>query len=438
MSKLLKIALLSLLFLPSLAFAEEAPVTDFTYILNSFSFLISGVLVMWMAAGFAMLESGLVQTKNVAIICLKNIAIFAIAGILYNLVGYNLMYSGVDGGFIGSLGMWVANDAPALAGDFSLGYSTGSDWFFQMVFVATAASVVSGTVAERIKLWPFLIFCAVLTGIIYPIQGSWTWGGGWLSELGFSDYAGSSIVHSVGGWSALTGAIILGARRGKYKGGRINPIPGSNLTLATLGTFILWMGWFGFNGGSALALGTVNSVIEQSSVYINTNLGACGGLIASMILLQILYKKTDLTMSLNGALAGLVSITAGPAAPSSIGAILIGAVGGCLVVFAVPLFDKLKIDDVVGALSVHLVCGIWGTLAVPFADKEASFLIQLLGVVSIGAFVTVCSALVWLILKYTVGIRVSEEEEYAGSDTVELGLEAYPEFGHGSSGVRLG
>ncbi len=438
MFKKLSLAMVSLLLLPSLGLAEEAPTTDVTYILNTFSFLLSGALVMWMAAGFAMLESGLVRTKNVSIICLKNIALFAIAGVLYNVIGYNLMYSGVDGGWIGSLGLWVADDAAAKGGDFSLGYSAGSDWFFQMVFVATAASVVSGTVAERIKLWPFLIFCAVLTGIIYPIQGSWTWGGGWLSEMGFSDYAGSSIVHSVGGWSALTGAIILGARKGKYKDGRVIPIPGSNLTLATLGTFILWMGWFGFNGGSALALGTVDAAIEQSTVYINTNLGACGGLIAALIMLQLLYKKVDLTMTLNGALAGLVSITAGPAAPSSIGAILIGAVGGILVVLAVPFFDKLKIDDVVGALSVHLVCGIWGTLAVPIFDSEASFLVQLLGVAAIGAFVIVCSAIVWLVLKYTVGIRVSEEEEYAGSDAIEIGVEAYPEFGRGSSSMRIG
>lgn len=437
MFRIWKLAIMTVLLTPALALAEEAPVSDVTFILNTFSFLISGVLVMWMAAGFAMLESGLVQSKNVAIICLKNIAIFAIASVLYYLIGYNLMYSGVDGGFIGQLGLWFADDAAAKGGDFALGHTAGSDWFFQMVFVATAASVVSGTVAERIKLWPFLTFCAVLTAIIYPIQGSWTWGGGWLSNLGFADYAGSSIVHSVGGWSALTGAIILGARKGKYrKDGSVNAIPGSNLTLATLGTFILWMGWFGFNGGSALALGTVDAILEQSTVYINTNMGACGGLIAAMLLLQILYKKTDLTMSLNGALAGLVSITAGPVTPSPLGAILIGAVGGCLAVLAVPFFDRLKIDDVVGALSVHLVCGIWGTLAVPFTNPEASFHIQLLGVASIGAFVVLCTSLVWLALKYTVGIRVSEDEEYAGSDTTELGLEAYPEFGQGSSKVR--
>jgi Amt family ammonium transporter len=418
-----------LLALPWPVLAEEAPLTEVAYILNTFSFLISGVLVMWMAAGFAMLEAGLVRTKNVATICLKNISLFGIAGILYYLVGYNLMYTGVDGGIMGSFGLWAADDSAALAGDYAAQYASGSDWFFQMVFCGAACSVVSGCVAERIKLWSFLLFCVALTGIIYPIQGSWVWGGGWLSELGFSDYAGSTLVHSVGGWAALTGAVILGARKGKYsKGGKVNPIPGSNLTLATIGTFILWMGWFGFNGGSALALGSAGSAIEQANVYINTNLAACGGMIASMILVQILYKKVDVTMALNGALAGLVSITAGPAAPSPGGAILIGAVGGLLVVLAVPFFDKLKIDDVVGALSVHLVCGIWGTLAVPFSNSETSFTTQLLGVVAIGAFVTVCSSLVWLAIKFTVGLRVSEEEEYVGSDVAEIGMEAYPYF----------
>lgn len=418
-----------LLALPWPVLAEEAPLTEVAYILNTFSFLISGVLVMWMAAGFAMLEAGLVRTKNVATICLKNISLFGIAGILYYLVGYNLMYKGVDGGIMGSLGLWAADDSAALAGDYAAKYASGSDWFFQMVFCGAACSVVSGCVAERIKLWSFLLFCVVLTGLIYPIQGSWVWGGGWLSEMGFSDYAGSTLVHSVGGWAALTGAVILGARKGKYsKGGKVNPIPGSNLTLATIGTFILWMGWFGFNGGSALALGNAGSAIEQANVYINTNLAACGGMIASMILVQLLYKKVDVTMALNGALAGLVSITAGPAAPSPGGAILIGAVGGILVVLAVPFFDKLKIDDVVGALSVHLVCGIWGTLAVPFSNSETSFLTQLLGVVAIGAFVTLCSSLVWLAIKYTIGLRVSEEEEYVGSDVAEIGMEAYPYF----------
>ena len=417
-----------LVLLPGVALADDA-VSEVAYILNTFSFLISGVLVMWMAAGFAMLESGLVRTKNVATICLKNIALYSVAGILYYLIGYKLMYAGVDGGFIGSLGLWGADDAAALGGDFSAGYSAGSDWFFQMVFVATAASVVSGTVAERIKLWPFMMFCIVLTGVIYPIQGAWSWGGGWLSEMGFADYAGSTIVHSVGGWSALTGALILGARKGKYgKDGKVNPIPGSNLTLATLGTFILWMGWFGFNGGSALALGNASAAIEQSNVYINTNLAAAGGILAAMAMLQLIYRKVDLTMSLNGALAGLVSITAGPAAPSPLAAILIGAVGGVLVVFAVPFFDKLKIDDVVGALSVHLVCGIWGTMAVPFTHEDASFFTQFIGVISVGAFVLVFSSIVWLILKAVVGLRCSEEDEVRGLDLAELGLEAYPDF----------
>ncbi len=430
MKKLTSILVSGLLLgLPALALAEDAPVSEMSYILNTFSFLVMGILVMWMAAGFAMLESGLVRSKNVATICLKNISLFGIAGILFYLCGYNLMYAGVDGGFIGSFGFWAADDTAALAGDYSGGYAAASDWFFQMVFCGAACSVVSGCVAERIKLWSFLAFCVVLTGIIYPIQGSWGWGGGWLSEMGFADYAGSTIVHSVGGWAALTGAIILGARKGKYgKDGRVNPLPGSNIPLATLGTFVLWMGWYGFNGGSVLALGDAASAIEMSNVMVNTNLAACGGMIAAMIMVQILYKKVDVTMGLNGALAGLVSITAGPATPSLGAATLIGAVGGILVVLAVPFFDKLKIDDVVGALSVHLVCGIWGTLAVPFTNDEASFVTQFIGVAATGAFVVVTSAIVWLVLKYTIGIRVSEEEEMIGCDMMEIGMEAYPDF----------
>jgi ammonium transporter, Amt family len=430
-----------LALLPALALAEDAPVSEMSYILNTFSFLVMGILVMWMAAGFGMLESGLVRSKNVATICLKNISLFGIAGILYYLIGYNLMYAGVDGGFIGSFGLWSADDAAALGGDYSAGYAAASDWFFQMVFCGAACSVVSGCVAERIKLWSFLAFCVILTGIIYPIQGSWGWGGGWLSEMGFVDFAGSTIVHSVGGWAALTGAIILGARKGKYgKGGRVNPMPGSNIPMATLGTFILWMGWYGFNGGSVLALGDAASAITMSNVIINTNVAACGGMIAAMAMVQILYKKVDVTMALNGALAGLVSITAGPDTPSLGAATLIGAVGGVLVVLAVPLFDKLKIDDVVGALSVHLVCGIWGTLAVPFTNDEASFLTQFIGVAATAVFVLVTSAAVWLGLKYTIGIRCSEEEEYKGLDITEIGLEAYPDFqrsniGGGAPGI---
>jgi len=423
----------ALLAIASPAFAQDAGVSAETqYILNSFSFLFSGALVMWMAAGFAMLESGLVRTKNVSTILLKNISLFAVAGIMYYLIGYNLMYMDVTG-WIGSLSLWSADDAAALGGDFSGGYSATSDWFFQMVFVATAASIVSGTVAERIKLWPFMIFVVVLTGVLYPITGSWTWGGGWLSEMGFADFAGSTIVHSVGGWAALTGAIILGARKGKYgEDGSVHPMPGSNLPLATLGTFVLWLGWFGFNGGSQLAMGTGADVIAIANIYANTSMAAAGGVVAAAILTQILYKKVDLTMALNGALAGLVSITAGPDTPTIGSAIIIGAIGGLLVVVAVPLLDKLKIDDVVGAVSVHLVAGIWGTLAVPFTNDGASFGVQLTGIVAMGAFTIVASAIVWLVLKFTVGIRLSEEDEHIGSDAAELGLEAYPEFGKGS------
>ena len=445
--KKFRIALIagSMIALPALALAEDAPVSEMSYILNTFSFLIMGVLVMWMAAGFGMLESGLVRSKNVATICLKNISLFGIAGILFYLTGYNLMYAGVDGGYIGSFGLWAADDAAALAGDYSGGYAAASDWFFQMVFCGAACSIVSGCVAERIKLWSFLLFCAILCGIIYPIQGSWGWGGGWLSEMGFVDFAGSTIVHSVGGWAALTGAIILGARKGKYgKDGRVNPMPGSNIPLATLGTFILWMGWYGFNGGSVLALGDAASAIAMSNVMVNTNMAACGGMIAAMIMVQLLYKKVDVTMGLNGALAGLVSITAGPDTPSLGAAVLIGAVGGVLVVLAVPFFDKLKIDDVVGALSVHLVCGIWGTMAVPFTNGDASFLTQFIGVAATGAFVLLASATVWLAIKVTIGIRVSEEDEYRGLDIAEIGMEAYPDFqtvhlgGMGSPAPGLG
>ncbi len=429
MNKMFVLLLSFIVLLPAVAMAEDASAAELSYVLNTFSFLIMGILVMWMAAGFGMLEAGLVRSKNVATICLKNISLFGIAGVLFYLTGYNLMYAGVDGGFIGSFGLWAADDAAALAGDFSGGYAASSDWFFQMVFCGAACSIVSGCVAERIRLWPFLLFCAILCGVIYPIQGSWGWGGGWLAEMGFADYAGSTIVHSVGGWAALTGAIILGARKGKYgKGGRVNPMPGSNIPLATLGTFILWMGWYGFNGGSVLALGDAASAIEMSNVIANTNLAACGGMIAAMGMVQILYRKVDVTMGLNGALAGLVSITAGPATPSLGAAVLIGAVGGVLVVLAVPLFDKLKIDDVVGALSVHLVCGIWGTMAVPFTDAEASFVTQFIGVAATGVYVMIASSVVWLAIKYTIGIRASEEDEYRGLDVTEIGMEAYPDF----------
>ncbi|MFC7047689.1 ammonium transporter [Emcibacter nanhaiensis] len=417
--------------------AAHAEVSEETaYILNTLLFLIGGFLVMWMAAGFCMLEAGLVRTKNVSTMCLKNIALYALAGIMYYLIGYNLMYSGVaEGtGFMGTFSIWGPGETAASEMiDVSGGYASASDWFFQMVFVATAASVVSGTLAERIKLMPFFIFVLVLTGIIYPIQGSWEWGAGWLDGLGFSDFAGSTLVHSTGGWAALVGAIILGARKGKYAAdGSVRPIPGSSLPLATLGTFILWLGWFGFNGASQLALGSAIDAVAVSQIFANTNMAAAGGIVAAMALTKIIYKKIDLTMALNGALAGLVSITAEPLTPTIGESILIGAFGGVLVVFAVPLLDKLKIDDVVGAIPVHLVCGIWGTLAVAITNPDVTFIAQLTGVVAIGAFVAISSAVVWLVLKYTMGIRMSEEDEDRGSDLAELGLEAYPEFGHGS------
>jgi len=414
------------------------------YVLNTFSFLVHGFLVMWMAAGFAMLESGLVRTKNTATICLKNIALYSLAGLLYYIVGYSLMYVDV-GKFIGSfallynpssaeLALLNAEEAtPELVAPVvENGYAVMSDWFFQMVFVATAASIVSGTLAERIKVWPFLLFVVVLTGVIYPIQGAWIWGGGWLSELGFSDFAGSTVVHSVGGWAALTGAVILGARKGKYgPGGRINPMPGANLPLATLGTFILWVGWFGFNGGSQLALGSALDATAMAIVYVNTNLGAAAGVVGAMALSQVLYKKIDLTLTLNGAIAGLVSVTAGPDLQNHLLSIIIGGVGGCLVVIAVPLLDKLKIDDVVGAIPAHLVAGIWGTLAVGIFGN-GNLGIQIVGILAVGAFVSVASAALWFALKATLGIRVSEEHEELGLDMAELGMEAYPEFGHGS------
>jgi ammonium transporter, Amt family len=424
---------LGLLASPALAEVSD----ESAYIFNTLSFLMCGFLVMFMAAGFAMLESGMVRSKNVATICVKNIALYSIAGLMFWLIGYDLMYGIDEGGFIGSFSLfWAADDSAALAeaADFSGGYSASSDWFFQMVFVATAASIVSGTVAERVKLWPFLIFVAVLTAVIYPIQGSWEWGAGWLdAQYGFSDFAGSTLVHSTGGWAALMGALIIGARKGKYTAdGKVNPMPGSSMPLATLGVFILWLGWFGFNGGSQLALGSAADAIAISNIFVNTNVAAAAGVVAAMIASQLLFKKVDLTMALNGAIGGLVSITAEPLAPSIGAAVLIGAVGGVLVVVAVPLLDKLKIDDVVGAIPAHLVCGIWGTLAVPITNSDASFGGQIVGIIAIGLFVSITSAIVWMILKVTVGVRASEEDEELGLDRAELGMEAYPEFGRGS------
>jgi ammonium transporter, Amt family len=427
-------ALSVLLIGPAAAQEAQAGVSaERQYILNTLSFLMHGFLVMWMAAGFAMLEAGLVRKRSVGTQLLKNIAVYSVAGILFYLIGYNLMYNGVDGGWFGSFAIWTPDDSAALAeqgADFSGGYAASSDWFFQMVFVATAASIVSGTLAERIRVWPFLLFSAVLTGIMYPITGAWQWGGGWLSEFGFSDFAGSTLVHSVGGWAALAGAILLGARAGKFgPGGQVYPMLGSSLPLATLGTMILWLGWFGFNGGSQLAMGSAADAVAIANIYVNTNLAAAGGLLASMALTQIVYKKIDLSMVLNGAIAGLVSITAEPLTPSPGFAILIGAVGGALAVFAVPLLYKLRIDDVVGAIPAHLVAGIWGTIAVPISNPATSFATQLVGIAAVGAFTFLGSLIVWSVLKATIGIRLTEEDEHTGIDQVELGMEAYPEFG---------
>ena len=407
------------------SFANAAVDAEVTYIFNSFSFLVHGFLVMLMAAGFCMLETGLVRAKNAVVQCAKNIGLYSIAGIMFAVVGYNLMYMDVSG-WIGSFSIWGPSDKlEPLEGD----YSSGSDWWFQMVFCATAASIVSGAVAERIKLSSFLIFVVVLCGFIYPIQGSWSWGGGYLKEAGFLDFAGSSIVHGVGGWAALTGAIILGARKGKYASdGSVNPMPGSNLPLATLGTFILWFGWFGFNGGSQLAMGSAADVSAISNIYINTNLAAAGGVVVAIILTMLFYKKTDLTMALNGALGGLVAITAEPLAPSPMLAIFIGAVGGLIVVLSIPMLDKFKVDDVVGAIPVHLFAGIWGTIAVVFSNSDANIGAQLYGIFAIGAFTVIASSVVWYGLKLIIGIRVSEEQELEGVDMSEVGMEAYPDF----------
>ncbi|WP_375279314.1 ammonium transporter [Pseudooctadecabacter sp.] len=422
--------------LPTLALAQDAaPGFDEIgpYIMTTLLFLVGGFLVFWMAAGFAMLEAGLVRSKNVTMQLTKNIALFSLAAIMYWLVGFKLMYpDDFNGYFAFNFVPTVLEPVGLSAADASLDYaSVASDFFFQLMFVAATASIVSGAVAERIKLWPFLIFVIVLTGILYPISGSWQWGGGFLSEMGFYDFAGSTVVHSVGGWAALAGALILGPRLGKYKDGRVNPMPGSNLALATLGTFILWMGWFGFNGGSQLAAGTVGDITDVGRIFANTNMAAASGAVAALLLTQIMYKKVDLTMVLNGCLGGLVSITASPLEPSMFGSLWIGAVGGLIVVFTVPLLDKLKIDDVIGAIPVHLFAGIWGTIAVVFYTPDTSLMVQLTGIVSYGVFTFVAAGVVWFILKATVGIRVSEEAEIQGLDTSELGMEAYPDFTKG-------
>ena len=418
--------LLSLVFLLNMSSAGMAETTvsaEVGFIFNTLLFLICGFLVMFMAAGFAMLESGMVTSRSVSVICAKNIGLYAIAGIMFWLVGYNLAYGIPEGGYIGSFTPW--SDASAI----DTGYSDGSDWFFQMVFCATTVSICSGAMAERIKLWPFFLFAALLAGVIYPIVMGWQWGGGWLAEIGFSDFAGSTLVHSTGGAAALAGIMLLGARSGRFdsKGQpkALQPFAASSIPLVTIGVFILWLGWFGFNGGSQLALGTFDDAVAISSIFINTNLAACGGVMAAGIITRLMYGKTDVIQMLNGAIGGLVAITAEPLAPSPFAAILIGAVGGLIVVFGTKLLFSFKLDDVVGAIPAHLFAGIWGTLAVPLTNADASFSAQLIGVLSINIFVFAVSYIIWSIMKGTFGIRLSKEAETKGTDVTETGVIAY-------------
>ena len=402
----------------------ENTIVELKFSLDTFYFLVSGILVMWMAAGFAMLEAGLVRSKNTTEILTKNVALYSIACTMFLLVGYNIMYvDNAEGGIIPSIGALIGTQAA------DADHSLESDFFFQVVFVATAMSIVSGAVAERMKLFAFLAFAVVLTGFIYPMEGYWTWGGGFLSEMGFVDFAGSAIVHGAGAAAALAGVILLGARKGKYgKNGEIYPIPGSNLPLATLGTFILWMGWFGFNGGSQLLLSDKENATAVGQILLNTNAAAAMGAIAALFVCKVLWGKADLTMVLNGALAGLVVITADPLSPSPLMACLLGVLGGSLVVFSIVALDKAKIDDPVGAISVHGVCGALGIMLVPVSNGDANFVTQLIGLVTILVFVFVASFIVWAILKQTMGIRVTEEEELSGMDQHDCGVDAYPEF----------
>ncbi|CAI8281672.1 MAG: Ammonium transporter NrgA [Gammaproteobacteria bacterium] len=423
--------------LPTLVLAQDAaPTFDEIgpYLMTTLLFLVGGFLVFWMAAGFAMLEAGLVRAKNTTEILTKNVLLYAIASVMYLVIGYNLMYINDSwAGIIPDVGFLIGDentaDAVTAGGDDAPYYSARSDFFFQVVFVATGMSIISGAVAERMKLMAFLAFAVIFTGFIYPIQGSWSWGGGFLSEAGFSDFAGSGIVHMCGAAAALAGVIVLGARKGKYgANGEINAIPGANMPLATLGTFILWLGWFGFNGGSELMVSNVDESNAVAQVFLNTNMAAAGGAIAAAIVAKIMFGKADLSMALNGALAGLVSITAEPLAPSAEFATVIGALGGALVVFSILTLDRMKIDDPVGAISVHGVAGIWGLFAVLLSNGDATVGGQVLGIVSIFAFTFVASLIVWSVLKMVMGIRVTEEEEYLGMDVVDCGIEAYPEF----------
>ena len=423
--KILKFIITILLFLtfalPS--YAETTVSAEVGFIFNTFLFLVCGFLVMFMAAGFTMLESGMVTSKSVSVICAKNIGLYSISGIMFWLFGYNLAYGIPEGGFIGSFIPW--SDESKL----ETGYADSADWYFQMVFCATTVSIVSGTLAERIKLWPFFLFAAILTGVFYPIVMGWQWGGGWLAARGFSDFAGSTLVHSTGGAAALAGAILLGPRTGRFKKSGeptpIKPFAASSIPLVTIGVFILWLGWFGFNGGSQLAMGTFNDAVAISKIFINTNLAACGGVMSAAIITRVIVGKTDVIQMLNGAIGGLVAITAEPLMPTPLLSILIGAVGGVIVVLGTKLLFKLQIDDVVGAIPAHLFSGIWGTLAVPITNSGAKFGTQLLGVVSINLFIFIVSFIVWIIMKNTMGIRLSKKAELKGTDISETGVIAY-------------
>ena len=423
MSKLKLLFITAFLGTVFFSFMAKADVSEETaYILNSLLFLMCGFLVMWMAAGFCMLESGLVTSKSVSTIAAKNIGLYSIAGIMFWLCGYNLAYGISEGGYIGTFTPWSD------ASDISTGYSDTSDWFFQMVFCAATISIVSGTLAERIKIWPFFIFAAILTGIIYPIEMGWQWGGGYLAALGFSDFAGSTLVHSAGGAAALAGAIILGPRLNRFKNGQVEPLEpyaASSIPLATLGTFILWLGWFGFNGGSQLAMGSFDDVNSIARIFMNTNLAAAAGVVVAAGLTRVVYGKTDVVQMLNGALGGLVAITAEPLMPSPITAIIVGGIGGAIVVFGSQLLIRMQIDDVVGAIPVHMFAGIWGTLAVVISNTEVSLGAQVIGILAVNIFVFVTSFIVWSVLKSTIGIRISEEAEKEGTDKVEIGVTAY-------------
>lgn len=418
------VALVAGLLLSPSAFADNGITAEVGYLFNTLLLLICGVLVMFMAAGFAMLEAGMVRSKSVAVILAKNISLYAIASIMFFVVGYQLMYGSGDWGIFGEFAIWSPSESAGA--DVASGQPSSASWFFQMVFVATAASVVSGALAERVKFWPFAIFVVVLTGFLYPVVGHWTWGGGWLSELGFSDFAGSTIVHSVGGWAALAGIVMLGSRRGRFdRDGMPQVLPPSSLPMVTLGTFILWLGWFGFNGGSQLAFSSTADAYAVATIFANTNAGAAGGVLAVTIVSQLVYKRLDLTLMLNGALAGLVSITAEPLAPTLGQAALIGAIGGILMIVGTKVLEGLLLDDVVGAIPVHLVGGVWGTLAVCFTNPDSDLTVQIIGVAAIGLFTFLVSYVIWFAMRRSIGIRLKRHHEQEGGDLAEVGMRAY-------------